>query len=675
MATEEILRLEDVVAGYGKETILNGLSFGVPRGAITTVIGPNGAGKSTAFKASFGMLPVRAGRIFFQDREITNCAPRQLIADGICYVPQGRNIFPELSVRHNLELGGVAAPKGFDLERRMEVAMERFPVLRRKATAQASTLSGGEQKILEIARGLMLEPKLMMIDEPSVGLSPILVEELFVLLRDLRARGITVLMIEQNAKRALNISDYGIVLELGRTRIQDRAEKILADPRIGQLFLGGGLEPAADGAPAAPSLPNVANVGERTMTAVASRNMKFVSHSDLSGRGDGVQIMVHRGFAYVGHGFSNGITTVDVRDPKHPKVADFIACPPGTRAFHLQTHEDLLLAVNAPSVWTMQEFQNEKAYFGGSPADKLKDQSRFTAGIRVYDISKPEKPAEIGFMPVDGLGPHRIWYTGGRYAYASIHFADYTDHIFAVIDMADPRKPQVVGRYWLPGMWRAGGETPTWRAGKRYALHHGLVAGDLVYAAWRDGGLTVLDVADPANPKLVVHRNTDPPFGGGTHSPLPLPDRNLLVLADEPTSATCSEGLRYIWMFDIREPSNPVSIATFPQPSDADYCAKGGNFGPHNLHENRPGAFQSSRLIFATYYNAGVRAYDIENPFQPREVGFYVPPNPTRMMDPRPNRPQVIQSCDCYVDHNGLMYVTDPNAGLYILQFEGAPPK
>jgi branched-chain amino acid transport system ATP-binding protein len=121
--------------------------------------------------------------------------------------------------------------------------MDRFPVLRRKARQQASTLSGGEQKMLEIARGLMLEPRLMLIDEPSIGLSPILVEELFGLIRGLRARGVTVLMIEQNAKRALEQSDFGIVLELGSTRMQDRAEKILADPRIGQLFLGGGLEP------------------------------------------------------------------------------------------------------------------------------------------------------------------------------------------------------------------------------------------------------------------------------------------------------------------------------------------------------------------------------------------------------------------------------------------------
>ena len=142
------------------------------------------------------------------------------------------------------QLGGAAAPKGFDLQQRMDMAMSHFPVLRKKAKQQASTLSGGEQKMLEIARGMMLQPKLVLIDEPSIGLSPILVEELFGLLRGMRQEGITVLMIEQNAKRALENSDFGVVLELGRTRIQDRADKILADPRIAQLFLGGGLEPA-----------------------------------------------------------------------------------------------------------------------------------------------------------------------------------------------------------------------------------------------------------------------------------------------------------------------------------------------------------------------------------------------------------------------------------------------
>ena len=177
-------------------------------------------------------------------------------------------------------------------------------------------------------------------------------------------------------------------------------------------------------------------------SAVASPNIRFVGHSDQGGRSDGVQVMVHRGHAYIGHTFSNGITILDVRDPVHPQTVEFIACPPNTRAVHLQTHEDLLLAVNGPSVWHMQEFQNLQDYFEASPADKLRDRAgSFASGIRVFDISRPEKPAEIGFMPVDGIGPHRIWYTGGRYAYASIHFADFTDHILAVVDMSNPRAP------------------------------------------------------------------------------------------------------------------------------------------------------------------------------------------------------------------------------------------
>jgi branched-chain amino acid transport system ATP-binding protein len=238
----DILTLNEVVTGYGKMTILHGLSCTVARGAITTVIGPNGAGKSTMFKTVFGMLPARSGRVLFEGTDITNMPPRDLLARGISYVPQGRNIFPELSVRHNLELGAVMAPAGFDLAGRMDAAMERFPVLRRKANSQASTLSGGEQKMLEIARALLLEPKLMLIDEPSIGLSPLMVNEVFGMLTEMRDRGITVLLIEQNAKRALESSDYGIVLELGRTRIAGGAQNILNDPRIGQLFLGGGLQ-------------------------------------------------------------------------------------------------------------------------------------------------------------------------------------------------------------------------------------------------------------------------------------------------------------------------------------------------------------------------------------------------------------------------------------------------
>jgi branched-chain amino acid transport system ATP-binding protein len=239
-----ILDVQNLVGGYGKMTILNGTSFAVQAGAITTVIGPNGAGKSTVFKAIFGLLKLREGKIIFRDRDITGQSPRALLNEGICYVPQGRNIFSELSVRHNIELGAVVADVP-DLSRRIEAALEKFPALREKAKQQASTLSGGEQKQLEIARSLLLDPQLILIDEPSIGLSPLMVQQTFGILKTLRDRGVSILMIEQNARSALEISDFGIVLELGRTRLVDRADRVLSDPRIGQLFLGGAMEDSA----------------------------------------------------------------------------------------------------------------------------------------------------------------------------------------------------------------------------------------------------------------------------------------------------------------------------------------------------------------------------------------------------------------------------------------------
>jgi branched-chain amino acid transport system ATP-binding protein len=243
--SDAILDVQGLVGGYGKMTILNGTTFQVPAGSITTVIGPNGAGKSTVFKAIFGLLKLREGKVIFRGRDVTGLSPRELLAAGICYVPQGRNIFPELSVRDNISLGAVAARDIPDLPARIEAGLDRFPALRKRAAQQASTLSGGEQKQLEIVRGLLLDPQLVLIDEPSIGLSPLMVQQTFNILKELRARGVSILMIEQNARSALEISDYGIVLELGQTRLVDRAERVLNDPRIGQLFLGGAMEESA----------------------------------------------------------------------------------------------------------------------------------------------------------------------------------------------------------------------------------------------------------------------------------------------------------------------------------------------------------------------------------------------------------------------------------------------
>jgi hypothetical protein len=407
-----------------------------------------------------------------------------------------------------------------------------------------------------------------------------------------------------------------------------------------------------------------------------ARNMRLVGHSDVGGCGDGVQLMVNRGYAYIGHMFSKGFSVVDVRDPIKPKAVNYVEAPRNTWNIHLQTHDDLLLVINAKDMFAQSVFQDEKAYYTGALGEKVGTATTsgsapvrdWTAGMSVYDISVPHAPRKIGFMPVDGGGIHRIWYTGGRWAYASALFDGFTDYIFITIDMSDPANPREAGRFWLEGMNRAAGEVPKWPDHRRFGLHHAIVHEDVAYAAWRDAGMVLIDVSDRHRPKLIAHKNWSPPFGGGTHNCLPLPDRDLLVVLDEAVLDNLEDGLKHIWVMDTRELSNPVSISTFPVPKEADYARKGGHFGPHNLHENRPGSFASSELIFATYQNAGVRAFDISDPFRPNEVAAFVPPAPTRMLDHRPNRPRVIQSCDVFVDANGLIYSNDYNSGLFILE-------
>jgi len=408
-----------------------------------------------------------------------------------------------------------------------------------------------------------------------------------------------------------------------------------------------------------------------------ARNMSIIGHSDQGGRPDGVQIMVHRGYAFVGHMFSKGFSVIDVRDPKNPRPVNYFAAPPGTWNIHLQVHDDLLLVINAKDMFAAAEFADEHAYYRGQvgtvvgTATKKSAARDWTAGLTVYDIAEPARPRQIGFMPVEGGGIHRIWFTGGRWAYVSALLDGFSDYVFITVDMANPVQPCEAGRYWIPGMNLAAGEKPSWPANRRYGLHHAIVHGDTAYAAWRDAGMVVIDVADRSKPKPIVHRNWCPPYGGGTHNCLPLPERDLLIVLDEAVLDHQEDGLKLIWVFDNRQKDNPLSIATFPTPDEADYIKKGGHFGPHNIHENRPGSYVSDDLIFATYQNAGVRVFNIRDPYQPKEVGALVPPTPERLVDHRPKRARVIQSADVFVDQGGLIYCTDYNAGLYILEFGG----
>jgi hypothetical protein len=404
-------------------------------------------------------------------------------------------------------------------------------------------------------------------------------------------------------------------------------------------------------------------------------NMRLIGQTDQGGRADGVQVMVEDGFAYVGHLFSQGFSIIDVRDPRNPKPTGYVAAPPNTWNVHLQAADKLLLVIHGKDVFADEAFADESSYYKAAAGTALgtaapKAARDWDAGLAVYDIAAPGQPRRIGFMPVSG-GIHRIWYTGGRWAYMSALLDGFTDFIFITVDMSDPTSPREAGRYWLPGMNLGAGETPDWDANRKNGLHHAIVSGDIAWGAWRDAGLVVMDIADRANPKLIIHRNWSPPFQGGTHNCLPLSDRDLLVVLDEAVLDEFEDGLKNIWIFDVKDPANPIPVATLPVPNDADYARKGAHYGPHNIHENRPGSYQSSTLIFSTWQNAGVRVYDISDQYRPREVGALVPAAPRQLMDKRPGKRPIIQSCDIFVDHAGLIYVTDYNAGLTIMEYLG----
>ena len=403
-------------------------------------------------------------------------------------------------------------------------------------------------------------------------------------------------------------------------------------------------------------------------------NMRIIGYSDQGGSPAGVQVMVHRGHAYIG---TRGVIVLDVSDPRRPRPIDHIAPPPDTMNIHLQAHDSLLLVVNAQDPASNPVVADQRAYYGrslgeltGSAAGTRGERS-WTAGLTIYDISQPARPRRIGFLPVEGMGVHRCWYSGGRWAYVSALVDGYSDYFLMIVDLADPARPREAGRFWLPGMHTAGGERPDWPGNRRYALHHAIVNGDTAYGAWRDGGLVVIDVADRSAPKLIAHRTWNPEFGSATHNCLPLPDREMLVVLDESVLPQQEDGLKTIAMFDIRDRANPQRLGTFPTPAEADYPTHPGKFGPHNLHENRPGTFVSSELIFSTFQNAGVRVFDIRDADNPVEVGALVPPKPRAMVGRQAGRPPVIQSTDVFVDSDRVIYCTDSNAGLYVMEFTG----
>ena len=234
-----LLVAEGLTAGYGRMDILHGVSLTVRPGEIVSVIGPNGAGKSTAFKTIVGFLTPREGRVLFNGEPITGLRPDLVLRRGLAYVPQGRIVFPQMTVRENLEMGAYIERDGARIAAAMERVFAMFPVLSERRSQKAGTMSGGEQQMVAIGRALMTSPRLIMLDEPSLGLSPKFVTLIFDKLVEMKHAGFTLMLVEQNAARALAIADRGYVLELGRNRFEGPGRTLLEDPEVKRLYLGG----------------------------------------------------------------------------------------------------------------------------------------------------------------------------------------------------------------------------------------------------------------------------------------------------------------------------------------------------------------------------------------------------------------------------------------------------
>ncbi len=234
-----LLALRDVEAAYGAIQVLHGVSLHVNAGEIVSVIGPNGAGKSTTFKTIMGFIRHLAGEIVFDGSSLVGQRPHRVLGRGLAYVPQGRVVFTQMTVRENLEMGAYLERDRAEIQASMERVFALFPRLRERRRQLAGSMSGGEQQMLAMGRALMTRPKMMMLDEPSLGLSPRLVDEVFDRAIDLARGGLTVMLVEQNAARALEISDRAYVLELGRNRFEGTGQELLDNPEVRRMYLGG----------------------------------------------------------------------------------------------------------------------------------------------------------------------------------------------------------------------------------------------------------------------------------------------------------------------------------------------------------------------------------------------------------------------------------------------------
>lgn len=363
-----------------------------------------------------------------------------------------------------------------------------------------------------------------------------------------------------------------------------------------------------------------------------------IGHNDLGGFGDGMQVMRWKDALYVGHFGPSGMGTsiLDATDPGELRLVRQLPAPHGAHTHKVQTADGLLLT-------------NHEAFRGGVPA---------RAGLAVYDLSDPFEPREIGFWQSTGRGVHRIVYEGGRYAYVSATPDGFDDRIWVVVDLANPEHPVERARWWWPGMRH--GEVREWPAEESRSVHHALIDGDRAYLGFWDSGMVILDIADLDDISVVASLQWD--VGGHTHTCLPLPGRDLVVVTDEAVTDGCEDDPHMVRVVEIADEAAPSVVSICPVP-EGDFCDRGLRFGAHCLHENRPDSYRSAEIVFATYFNAGLRVYDLADPTRPSELAYWIPDCPPGQAAAQIN--------DVWVGEDLLVYTTDRvNGGVYVLRPE-----
>ncbi len=374
-------------------------------------------------------------------------------------------------------------------------------------------------------------------------------------------------------------------------------------------------------------------------------NLRLISRTPYGPTGAG-QVLVENGFAYIAPMKDVGTTIVDVRNPKAPNVVSRLAVPVNTHSHKVQVAGNLMIV----------NHERLPSYAGPD----------FGAGVGIYDVSDPAAPKAISFFATGGTGVHRFWFADGRYAHLSAGANGYSDQIYRIIDLARPDRPEEIGRWWIPGMWTAGGERPDWPSSWRVRVHGApFVAGNRCYTGCVDWGWVILDMTSWAKPTLITRHTVYPPFGDMLHTAMPLPGRRLIVTTQEALRnlGAGTEREKYLWLIDVREERNPIPVSAFRVDPDG-LAEPDSRFGPHNIHENRPGSLQSEDRIYLTYFAGGLRVIDIRDAMRPQEIASYVP-------DVSKGVPQ---SNDVFVDAGGLIYLVDRFEGvLDILEHSGGP--